>query len=166
MSVLTGRTRTGSTQSRQRPATERATLALLVFLGVTATGGGVAFMVGPTSGPGAWFPEKWLDEIPLIDNFVVPGLVLGICFGLGSLVTAWGMLRRPRWAFLGWVERLTGLHWSWAATVLLGVGHIVWIGLELAYIDFSFFHPLYGAVGLALLTLPFTASMRRALAVR
>jgi hypothetical protein len=154
-----------ATTATRRPVTERVTLWLLGFLGVTATLGGLAFLVGPTSGEGAWFPERWLDEIPLIDSFVLPGLVLGVGFGLGSLFTLWGMLGRARVPVLAWVERLTGRHWSWSATVLLGVGHMVWIGLELAFIEFSFFHVVYGAVGLALATLPLTSSMRRDLEV-
>jgi hypothetical protein len=151
--------------STHRSATQKVTLALLGFLGVTATGGGLAFLFGPTSGEGAWFPQEWLDQIPLIDSFVLPGLVLGVGFGLGSLVTLWGMLRRPHLGFLAGIERATGRHWSWLATVVLGLGQLVWIGLELAFIEFSFFHPLYGAVGLALAALPWTGSMRRDLAL-
>jgi hypothetical protein len=164
MSVTTGRVSTPATTHRS--ALERATLSLLAFLGVTATLGGAAFILGPTTGENAWFPQKWLDEIPFIDSFVVPGLVLGIGFGLGSLVTFWGMLHRSHWPFLTWVERLTGMHWTWVATVLIGVGHMVWIGLELAYIQFSFFHVVYGALGIALVLLPLTPSMRRDMAVR
>ena len=149
-----------------RPALERLTLALLGFLGVTATAGGGAFLLGPTEGEAAWFPSEWLDELPLVDSFVLPGLVLGVGFGLGSLGTLWGMLRRPHWAVLGWAERLTGMHWSWLATVALGVGHMAWIGLELAYLDFSALHAVYGAVGVALAVTPFAPPMRRALAVR
>lgn len=144
-----------------RPALERLTLGLLLFLGVTASLGGAAFVIAPVVvGEGEWFPQSWLEDIPLIDSWVVPGLVLGIGFGLGSLLTAYGMLRRPRWRWTFWAERLTGQHWSWLATVLLGVGQTTWIGLELAFIPFSFFHVVYGAVGLALLTLPFTRAVR------
>jgi hypothetical protein len=149
----------------RRPALERLVLALLAFLGVTATLGGGAFVIAPVVvGEGQWFPQSWLEDFPLIDSWVVLGLVLGLGFGVGSLLTWWGMLRRPDWWWTRWASRLTGQHWSWLATVLLGAGHCIWIGLELAFIPLSFFHVVYGAVGLVLLTLPFTRSVREDLA--
>ena len=144
-----------------RPLTERVVLSLLLFLGITASAGGAAFVLAQVLGIDSWFPRRWIDQIPLIDNWVVPGLVLGLGFGVGSLVTRWGMRTRVEWGWTGWVRRLTGRHWSWLATVLLGLGQVVWIGLELAWIEFSFFHVVYGALGLALLLLPFTPAMRR-----
>lgn len=153
--------------SGRRPAAERLLLAVLAFLGVTATLGGAALVIAPVLvGEGTWFPQSWLEDIPLIDSWLLPGLVLGVGFGIGSLVTWWGMLRRPDWSWTRWATHLTGRHWSWLATVLLGAGHCVWIGLELAYIDFSPFHVVYGAVGLLLLLVPFSRPVRRSLATR
>lgn len=73
--------------------------------------------------------------MPVIASWTVPGLVLGAGFGLGSLVAAYGMLRRPYWPRLGFVARLTGHHWSWIVTLLLGLGQLVWITLELVYLS-------------------------------
>ncbi|GAB3442698.1 hypothetical protein GCM10027517_20110 [Phycicoccus ginsengisoli] len=149
-----------------RPLTERVVLAVLLFLGITATAGGAAFVAAQVLGLDSWFPREWLDRIPLIDNWVVPGLVLGLGFGVGSFVARWGLRTRVEWGWTRGVRRLTGRHWSWLASVLLGLGQVVWIGLELVWIPFSFFHVIYGAVGLLLLLLPFTPSMRGDLARR
>jgi hypothetical protein len=149
-----------------RPLPERVVLGVLLFLGITASAGGAAFVVAQVFGIDGWFPREWLDEIPLIDNWVLPGLVLGLGFGAGSFVARWGLRARREWGWTAWVRRLTGRHWSWLATVLLGLGQVVWIGLELVWIPFSFFHVIYGAVGLLLLLLPFTPSMRGDLARR
>jgi hypothetical protein len=142
-----------------------ATIALLVFLGLTALAGGIELTFGIWATDS--FPTDWLDRIPLIDSWLVPGLVLGIVFGLGSLVTAFGMLRRPRWLWLGSVERVTGHHWSWAATIVIGLGHVVvWILLELVYLPgVSPLEVVYGGVGVALLLLPMLASVRDDLSV-
>ena len=60
----------------------------------------------------------------------------------------------------------TGEHWSWLAAMVLGAGQVLWIALELVYLPaVSWFHPLYGAVGLALALLPLRASVRADLAV-
>jgi hypothetical protein len=109
-------------RTRQRqPLAVRLTVGLLVFLGVSAAAGGFVMTTG-LGGEQVRPPQGWLDAIPLVSSWVVPGLVLGVGFGAGSLVTAWGMVRRPRWPALGRVERWTGEHWSWAAALALGAG--------------------------------------------
>ncbi|WP_406832372.1 hypothetical protein ABEG17_05980 [Pedococcus sp. KACC 23699] len=148
-----------------RPLAEWAVVLLLGFLGLTAVAGGFVMTTG-LGGSQVRPPADWLDEIPLVSSWVVPGLVLMLGFGVGSLVTARGMLRRSRWAWLGWAQRLTGEHWSWLAAMVLGAGQVLWIVLELVYLPaVSWFHPLYGAVGLALALLPLRASVRADLAV-
>lgn len=110
-------------------------------------------------------PSEWLDEIPIVESWLFPGVVLGVGFGIGSLVVFWGLLRRPRWQRLGWIERRTRHHWSWIGLVLLGAGHTLWIALELLILpDPSWLQVVYGPIGLALLALPFTHSMTRYLA--
>ena len=149
-----------------RPLAEVVTISVLFFLGVTAFAGGVALVFGLGEGQ-LMLPADWLEDIPIIDSWVVPGLVLGIGFGLGSLITGYGMLRRSHWGWLEFVEEATGYHWSWLATILLGAGHLLWIALELIYLPKpSLLHMLYGVIALALLLLPFLPSMRQDLRVR
>ncbi len=144
------------------PGAVRALELLLGFLGITALLGGIGLLSGIDAvSP----PAEWLVSIPVVDSWILPGLVLGVVFGLGSLVTLWGVRTRVRWRWLAPVERLTGHHWAWSATILLGVGQSVWIALELLWLpEVSFLQPLYGAVGVALVLLPWTASARRHLA--
>ena len=147
--------------SGRRPAV-LTTIGALVFLGLSALAGGIALVLGVGAAP----PADWLDEIPLIDSWIVPGLVLGIGFGVGSLLCAYGMLRRPRWAWAGPAERLTRHHWSWIFTILIGLGHVAWIGIELIYLpELSALQAIYGATGVALLLLPVHPSVRRYLAL-
>jgi hypothetical protein len=137
-----------------------ATVAVLAFLGVSAVAGGTAltFGVPATARP----PDTWLRALPLVDSWTVPGLILGVGFGLGSLVTAYGVLRRPRWTAFSGPEHITAHHWSWIATMLLGAGQVVWIGLELVYLPgLSFLEFLYGCVGVALVLLAMTPPVSR-----
>jgi hypothetical protein len=138
-----------------RPPQIMAAIVVLWFLGLTAVAGGVGFFtdVGMRD-------PAWIEEIPLVVNWAVPGLVLGIGFGVGSLVTAYGLTRRPNWPWLGWIEELTGRHWAWFATLALGVGMLTWIGLQLVWIDFNALHAIYGTVGLSLAVLALTPSFR------
>jgi hypothetical protein len=110
---------------------------------------------------GAAPPAEWLQDLPLVDSWVVPGLVLFIGFGLGSLATSFGMLTKTRWPGTGWIERMTGRHWSWAAAIGLGLGLMAWLGLQLIYLpEAAWLQAIYGAVGLALMSMPWLSSVR------
>ncbi|MEV8515448.1 hypothetical protein [Dactylosporangium sp. NPDC051484] len=136
-----------------RPRSVLVTVALLVFLGLSAVPSGIDLALG------GWiadsFPADWLDRLPLIDSWLLPGLVLGTGFGVGSLVTAYGLVARPDWPWLARALRWTGHHWSWSATIALGLGQVAWIALQLIYLPgWSWLHLVYGGTGVALAALP------------
>lgn len=108
---------------RTRPATIWLALALLGFLGVAAVGGGLVMAADPTGGL-IGMPVEWIEPIPFLSDWLVPGLFLAVWFGVGSLVTLGGMLT-------GWGRTDSVLHWSWWATVALGVTQVAWIVIEL-----------------------------------
>ncbi|MDQ7908532.1 hypothetical protein RB614_28780 [Phytohabitans sp. ZYX-F-186] len=142
-----------------------ATVVLLVFLGISALPSGVDLTLG------GWiagsFPADWLDRLPLIDSWLIPGLVLGIGFGVGSLVTAYGMATGRGWPWLDRAVRWTGRHWSWSATIALGLGQVAWIALELIYLPgWSLLHVVYGGTGAALAVLPLLPAERAYLRLR
>jgi hypothetical protein len=138
---------------------------MTLFLGLTALGGGAEMMLFLAGN--SYLPQAWLDRIPLVDSWLLPGLVLGLGFGVGSLVTTYGLLRRPRWRLTAPIERLTGWHWSWAASVLLGLGLIAWIALEVIYLpNRSWLEAVYGLVGILLTAVPCCRSVRANLRVR
>jgi hypothetical protein len=131
---------------------------LLLVLGIGAVGGGWGMTFG--IGDGNVLPEEYLEALPLVNSWVIPGLVLMLGFGVGSLVAAYGVLWRPHWAWASGIERATGHHWSWIATIAIGVGHVIWIGLEFIFIPLSWLMPTFGLVALALALLPLTTSVR------
>lgn len=147
------------TVSRPRPVPVALISALLLVLGLGATAGGAAMTFGFDGGN--VLPEEYLDAVPLVDSWVIPGIVLMIGFGIGSLIAAYGVLQMPHWRWFDGIERMTGYHWSWIATVAIGVGHVIWIGLEFIYIPFSWLMPTFGLIGLALALLPFNHQARR-----
>lgn len=140
------------------PGSVTAAVVLLSLLGVTALPSGALMLVFGSR----MFPAELLDGVPLVHGYLAPGLTLFVGFGLGSLVTAYGVARRPRWSWMRWLEARSGRHWSWLALLLLGVGQGVWIGLEYAYLDeTSFLQPTYGLVAVGLVALAMTGSVRR-----
>jgi hypothetical protein len=104
----------------------------LVLLGVGALAGGIALVAAP-DGSAMHFSTALLAGSPFPD-YLVPGLILGGLFGVGSLVVAAMGLRRHRLApFLAFG---------------IGTGQMIWIVVELAIIDeLSFLHPVMFIVG-------------------
>ncbi len=133
----------------------------LGFVGLTAVAGGVEMVLFPEGN--VFVKQEWLDSLP-VESYRLPGVVLGAGIGVGSLVTVFGLRRRPHWSLLGGVERVTRLHWSWAGTGLMGASLAGWILLEVALIpERSAIEALYGAIAAGLLGLTASPSFRQAL---
>lgn len=159
-----------------RPVAVKLLVGVLGFLGACALGGGGEMLAYPRGGP--YLPPERLERIPRLRTYVLPGLVLGSVFGLGSLATAVGMSRRVRVPALDWVERWTGRHWSWAAALDLGWSFAAWLGLEVALLGGPpavddpverrtawATYGVFGSVAAALVGLPWVPGVRRWLQV-
>ena len=147
----------------KRPFTGKAAIGALGFVGVTAVAGGFEMLAFPEGN--VFVKQEWLDDLPVSD-YRLPGLVLGVGLGVGSLVTAYGLLRRPEWRRLAGLERATGRHWSWSATAATGAGLAGWILLEVVLIpERSAIEALYGALAAGLLGVCATRSFRTWLAL-
>lgn len=163
------------TLALRRPRTTTATMAVLGLLGVTALGG--AAMLAFPGGPGR-LPADLLDGVPLADTFLLPGLVPGLVFGIGSLLALVGMWRRRKVSALSRFEAATGHHWSWALTIVLGVAFAAWMAAQWLWLGIPWaagdtadqavawvLHGAYDAVAVAFLVLPHTRGVRDHLAV-
>lgn len=126
---------------RENPPSPRLTfagktsIALLVLLGLGAVGG-AAFLLTDPDGSSMGWDSSMLAGSPFRD-FLLPGLILGGLFGIGSfLVAALGLARSPLAPFLAFA---------------IGCAQMIWIVVELAIIgQLSFLHPTCFAVGLAI----------------
>ena len=138
----------------------KITAGLLVFLGLSASAGGFMMIIG--SGTDSLLPAEWLDEIPVIDSWLVPGLVLGVGFGLGSLMTAYGVIRKPSWGRL----EFNAIHTTWdtPTTIVASQDPVISgpIGHEeLVFLpEWSSLQAIYGPLGLSLALLPWLPSVR------
>lgn len=115
----------------------RVSVGFLVLLGVGALAGGVVLVTDPSGSTMHW-NLSMLQGSPFAD-FLVPGLILGGLFGVGSFVVAAMGLARFRIApFLAFA---------------IGCAQMIWIVAELAIIgQFSFLHPACFAIGLVIAT--------------
>lgn len=113
----------------------KISIAMLVFLGLVALAGGIALVAKP-DGSVMQFDTAILAGSPFGD-FLVPGLILGLLFGVGSLVVAaMGLRGHPVAPFLAFA---------------IGCGQMVWIVVQLSIIhEFSFLHPVMFVTGLVI----------------
>lgn len=99
-------------------------------------------------------------EFSPFEDFLIPGLILGIVFGLGSLLTLWGLWSRPTLKFA--ITRFTGEHWSWSAALAIGFGQIIWIITEVLMIrGVNVLHFIFGGLGIAIVLLTLEPHVRR-----
>jgi hypothetical protein len=110
-------------QSNSLRAIKTILVILLVFLSLSGLFG-ILFLIDP-SGELVEMPLSHLDKLP-IDTFFLPGLFLLIVYGIGSSITAYGLLRQLFWApvaglllglvLMGWV---IGQFILWGAPAML-----------------------------------------------
>ena len=121
-------------------------MACLLFLGISAIGGGGQFLLDPT-GDIIGMPVDVLDGSPFTD-FLVPGMILFTVLGLFPLVVLYGL----------YTER----GWAWPAVVIVGAALIVWIVVQGLIIGFGhWLQWLYLGLGFVLILLALFPSVRR-----
>lgn len=111
---------------------------LQVFIGLGAVGGGLALVLEP-SGSSLGIPLEILDSSPF-STFLVPGIVLLIVNGFGSLVGAMASFKR---------------YWR-AGEIAMGLGLFLaaWIVFQVYWFaGFHWLHSLYLGIGLLELVL-------------
>jgi len=149
----------GRAACERRPSAATVLIAVLLVQAVGAMGGGAALIAAPDGGV-VKMPVSYLAGSPFHD-YLVPGIVLFVVLGLGPLLAAVALLRRPTARALAALNPFPGQHWSWTLSGVVGVALLVWIAIEVAIVPFSALQPLFAAVGVAIVALTLTPSVRR-----
>jgi hypothetical protein len=111
---------------------------LQAFIGVGAVAGGLALVLDP-SGEGLGMPLELLEETPFA-TFLIPGIILLVVNGLGSLAGAIASFARRRYAG--------------HAAVALGAFLVAWILVQVYWFSgFHWLHWLYLGLGIVELAL-------------
>ncbi len=132
---------------KRRPILIVFLIILVIFQGVSGVFGGAGLIIDP-SGKSLQIPLEWLNGSPF-DNYFIPGIVLFFVLGITPLIISFGLIKRK--------------YWSWYGSLFWGFALIIWILVEIIVIGFQADPPLqliYGIVGVAILMLTFTRSVK------
>ncbi|RQG97907.1 hypothetical protein EA473_01555 [Natrarchaeobius chitinivorans] len=121
-------------------------MACLLFLGISAIGGGGQFLLNPT-GDIIGMPVDVLAGSPFTD-FLLPGMILFTALGLFPLAVLYGLYTERRWA--------------WPAAIMVGIALIVWIVVQGLIVGFGhWLQWLYLSLGFVLILLALLPSVRQ-----
>jgi hypothetical protein len=137
----------GMGQRQGKPMAVTLLYILQAFLGLGAIGGGLALLADP-SGEMMGMPSSVLERSPF-SNFVIPGILLLVVFGLLPLLVIYALMKRPQWKWVDMLNPFKELHSSWALSLYIGFGQIIWIMVQTYMMNaVSVVHVLYMSLGL------------------
>jgi len=111
---------------------------LHLFLGLNGLAGGGALMLAP-DGRLLQMPLTALAPSPFAD-FLIPGLLLFLFLGVYPLIVAYSLWRLPDRHWPNALNPFRSRHWSWAASLSVGVTAIIWIIVQIQWIPPGFLH--------------------------
>ncbi|WNS41807.1 hypothetical protein [Paenibacillus sp. MMS20-IR301] len=145
---------------KKRPGSVVVLLVLQAFLGLGAIGGGLALLVDP-SGEMMGMPASVLERSPFTD-FVIPGILLLLIFGVLPLIVFYGLLKQPDWSRGNVLTPFTNLHAAWSFSMYIGFGQIIWIMVQTYMMNaVSVVHVFYMSLGMLIQIVTLLPSVQR-----
>ena len=120
---------------QKKPFTIWLLLLCVVLLSAGGFYGGISFILDPT-GTMIGMQGETLEKLP-VRNFFLPGLFLIAAYGIFPLIVAAGLFVNSRSQS---VRRISGRHWVWTFSYLLGVVLVFWVLFQMLFIGFM--HPI------------------------
>jgi hypothetical protein len=106
-------------------------------------------------------PELILQHSPF-KNFLIPGLILFVVLGLMPVFVVWGLLKRKDCKLAQMLNIYPDMHWSWSWSVYTGFALIIWIYMEVYFLQgFHWLHSFYFFYGVLLLVVVLLKSIRQ-----
>ena len=109
-------------------------LGLMVFLGISAVGGGGALIISPSGKLLGGLPLSIIAKSPFTD-FLFPGIILFFALGIFPCWIVFALIKKPE---NKWAESLNffkDLHWAWSFSIYIAFALIIWIQVETIFIQ-------------------------------
>jgi hypothetical protein len=106
---------------------------LLAFLAFGALVGGGAMIISP-SGELLRMPLSNLGSSPF-RSFLIPGIILFLVLGLMPTIIIFALIKKPENKFAEQFNFFRDMHWSWAYTIYIAFALIIWIQIEMVFLQ-------------------------------
>lgn len=148
---------------RRRPIGLTVLISTEVILAFLGFGSAFALLLSP-SGEGMGLPLDLLENTP-VGDFTLVGLFFFVFYGIIPSLASYGLITMKMWSWTDYINKWTGQHWAWTASVLTGVTLLVWIAVELVLLGFlsdigGVLQVIMTLMGVWILTLAFLPSVR------
>jgi hypothetical protein len=133
---------------------------LLGFLSLGAFYGGIVFIISP-DGPKFGMPLDMLNNSPF-KNFLMPGIILLVTFGIFPAFTILGLLKKPENKFLNHLNLLYDYHFTWTFAIYIGIAQIIWINIQTLILNaVDIFHTIYSGLGILIVCIALLPQTRK-----
>jgi len=104
-------------------------IALLLFLGLGAIGGGAFLIISPSGKLIGGLPLSVLEHSPFPD-FLIPGIILFLILGVAPCLVSLALIRKPENKFAEHFNFFKDMYWAWSCTIYIAFALIIWIQVE------------------------------------
>jgi hypothetical protein len=109
-------------------------ITLLLFLGLSALGGGAMLIISPSGKLIGDLPLSFLDHSPFND-FLIPGLILFLVLGLSPCLLIFALIKKPTSRVAEYFNYFKDMHWAWSFSIYISFALIIWIQVETIFIQ-------------------------------
>ena len=118
-----------------QPTTARNILiSLLLFLGLSALGGGFFLIISPSGKMLGGLPLSILEHSPFSD-FLIPGIILFLILGFSPCLICLALIKKPTNRFAEYFNFFKDMHWAWSFCIYVAFALIIWIQVETIYVQ-------------------------------
>ena len=118
-----------------KPTTERNILvSLILFLGLSAIGGGGTLIISPSGTLLGGLPLSILQHSPFT-NFLVPGIILFFILGFAPCLISIALIKKPKSEFAEKFNLFTDMYWAWSYSIYIAFALIIWIQVETIFVQ-------------------------------
>jgi hypothetical protein len=134
-------------------------IVLLGFLSIAAFYGSIGFIIQPD---GSLFNmDRNMLKNSIFDNYIVPGLILLVLFGLIPIFVVFCLIKKPNNKLLERLNLFKDYHFSWTFAVYLGFALIIWINIQTLILNFvEIIHTIYSSLGILIIIIALLPSVR------
>lgn len=104
-------------------------IALLLFLGLGAIGGGAFLIISPSGKLIGGLPLSILEHSPFTD-FLIPGVILFLILGIAPCLISLALIRKPELKIVEHFNFFKDMYWAWSFSIYIAFALIIWIQVE------------------------------------